>query len=97
MAMTLDELEALMDDDTEYLKFDRVEPKFHHRRDIHGMILLDKLAPGEGDIVVASEHDIIYYDADPEVVAANATPEDLTTLLRCGVSYNADDGFTSFT
>jgi hypothetical protein len=95
--MTLDELETLMDNDAEFLKFDRVEQKFHHRPDINALILLDKLSPSEGDIIVASEHDIIYFDADPELVAANATPEDLTTLLRCGVSYNADDGFHSFT
>jgi hypothetical protein len=60
------------------------------------MILLDKLSPSTGDIIVAAEHDMVYYDADPEEIAKNATPEDLVTLQRCGVSYNGSNGFFSY-
>ena len=67
------------------------------RADMEAFILLDKLAPGTEDMIVASEHDEIYLAPDPEVVAKNATEADVITLIRCGVRFHDnDDGFSMY-
>lgn len=96
--MTVDEMEALFEKFAEELpwdEFDRIEHKPHHIPDIAAMILLDRLCPGEHDMVVAAEHDEIWLAADPEPVAANATEDDIRLLRACGVFY-FDDSFRMF-
>lgn len=96
--MTVDEMKALFEKFGEELpldEFDRIEHKPYHIRDIAAMILLDRLCPGETDMVVAAEHDEIWLAADPERVAANATEDDIRLLRACGVNF-FDDSFHMF-
>jgi len=74
----------------DYLDFEAVEVKLSARPDIHAFILLEKLAPGNGDMVSAAEHDEIWLDVDLEVLAFNATEADIRDLIRCGVRYDDD-------
>lgn len=76
--------------DSDHLKFDRVENKLHHRADICAFLLLDKLLPSNSDMVSASDHDIIYLDADLEELAKVATEDDILMLIRCGVHYDIE-------
>lgn len=71
--------------DDEFLKFERIENKLHQRPDIHAFLLLDKLLPGESDIVSGAAHDEIFLDADLEKLAEVATEDDIRDLIRCGV------------
>lgn len=76
--------------DSDYLKFDRVENKLHHRSDICAFLLLDKLLPNKNDMVSAAEHDEIFLDADLEELAKVATEDDILMLIRCGVHYDSE-------
>ena len=90
--MTMPELIAIFDNHaSEFAKFELVENKLSSRADLHGMMLLDRLDPGRDYILAAAEHDQIWFGADPETVARNATEDDLLVLMRCGVLL-ADDG-----
>ena len=74
----------------EFLEFDEVENKLSNRPDLCAFILLDKLLPGDSDIVSAAEHDEIFLDVDIETLESVATADDLLTLIRCGVRYDSD-------
>jgi len=76
--------------ENDYIKFEKMENKLHSRPDICAFLLLDRLVPGNRDIVSAAEHDEIYLDVDCELLAAAASDEDIRTLVRCGVRYDSD-------
>jgi len=61
------------------------------RADLNALLLLDRLSPGEGDMVSAAEHDVFFPDVLLEDLALVATEEDVKNLLRCGVSIDEDD------
>lgn len=77
--------------DDEYLKFDRVETKFSNRPDLHAFILLDKLVPGDRDLISCAEHDEFFFDIDPDTLNGVVTDEQLVELVRCGVRYDASN------
>lgn len=60
------------------------------RADLHAFNLLERLVPGKGDIITSAEHDVFYLGIDVEELAKVATPEDITTLVRCGVMYDGE-------
>jgi len=68
--------------------FDEVEPKFSQRGDLHGMILLDKLFPGNGDMVSSAEHDRIFFQPDYDEIAT-LTKEQVKELVSCGIYYDS--------
>lgn len=72
----------------EFLKFGRVENKTSNRPDLHAFNLLDKLVPGNSEIVSAAEHDQIWLDVEPEELSKVATDEQIIELIRCGVRYD---------
>lgn len=74
----------------EFLKFERIEIKLSNRADIHAFILLDRLFPGERDIIAAAEHDEIYLDVEPEELIKVASELQLVDLIRCGVFYDKE-------
>ena len=89
--MTAEEVIAFLEEHSrkEYLKFDRVEDPISKRPDLHGFYLLDKIVPGDSDIVSGAEHDVAFVDVSAEALAeANVTEAQLIDLLRCGVSYS---------
>lgn len=69
----------------EYIKFQNIGQRLHHRPDICAFLILDKLIPDEKDMVSAAEHDEIYLDTNIERLAEVATEEDIADLIRCGV------------
>ncbi len=73
----------------EYLEFDRVQHKTSNRADLHAFNLLDRLIPGDGDIVSAAEHDEIWLDVSPEELSKVATEEVIIELIRCGIRYDS--------
>jgi len=72
----------------EFLKFDRIENRFSNRPDLHAFILLDKLVPGNRDMISCSAHDEYYLSITPDELAAVATEEQIMDLHRCGVRYD---------
>ena len=74
----------------EFLKFDRVAEKFSQRADLHAFILLDKLLPGDRDMVSGAEHDVIYLEPSPEELLKVASKDQLRDLHRCGVRHDGD-------
>jgi hypothetical protein len=76
----------------EFLKGERITPerRLHKRPDINAFILLDRLIPGEHDIVTAASHDEIYLGIECDELAKVATEEDIIDLIRCGVRYDND-------
>ena len=72
----------------EYSEFDRVTNKFSNRSDLNAFILLDKILPGDTEILVASEHDEVFLDIDCKKLAKVIHKDDVLTLIRCGVRYS---------
>lgn len=103
MARSVEEMSEFMESKRdEFLKFDRVKLPSSRRPDLCAFLLLDKLAfceeTHDEDMVSGSEHDEIWLSADPKLVAAAATDEDLIDLVRCGVMYDGDvEAFWLFT
>lgn len=90
--MTLERLQQLMGDDgpDEFLKFDRVQNKLSNRPDLHAFLLLDKLIPGNQDIVSSAAHDEIWLAVEAEELAAVASEEEVIDLIRCGVRLDTE-------
>lgn len=84
----------------EYNEFHRIESPPFRRPDLCAFVLLEKLAPEEDagmDMVSAARHDLIWLQTDIEKLSATATEEDIRTLARCGVRYDAEyDCLTMF-
>ena len=78
------------DDTEEFLRFERIADPPSQRPDLCAFLLLDKLLPGERDIVSCAEHDQIWLDVDVEALAEVASKDDVVYLLRCGVWYDGD-------
>lgn len=83
--MTTEELEALFEKHDELTWGDASEVGPTKRRDLNGFLLLEKLLPGDGDIICGAAHDEIFLDATLEDLAKVATEEDVMNLIRCGV------------
>lgn len=71
----------------EFLKFSRVKNKLSNRPDLHAFLLLDKLIPGDGDMVGSAEHDEILLSINGEELVQKATEEQIVDLIRCGVRW----------
>ena len=96
--MKLKEMEILFDEysENEYLEFNKVENKLSNRPDLHAFILLDKLVPGNSDLICSSAHDEFYLGVDEEDFSKIVTKEIILELVRCGVRYSRDEGFCMF-
>ncbi len=67
------------------------------RRDLNAFLLLERILPGEGDMVSGAEHDEIFLGVDLEEFAKVATEEDVKNLIRCGVRFDDyREGFAMF-
>jgi hypothetical protein len=91
------DLENFYDEhEDEFLKFDRVEHKLSNRPDLHAFLLLDKLVPGNSNMVSGAGHDEIYLDVDVDSLLAAATEDELIELQRCGVLYSEYESLFMF-
>jgi len=92
------DLQSIFDKhEDKFLTFEEVKDRRHERPDLCAFLMLHDLAPREPvrnayvrDMVSAAEHDEIWLDTDVGVLAANATEDDIVTLIRCGIRYDAD-------
>jgi hypothetical protein len=78
------------DHDDEFLKFDRIENKLSNRPDLHGFLLLDKLVPGNSDMVSNAGHDEIFLETNIRELLKVATEADLIDIHRCGILYDEE-------
>lgn len=84
--MTLDELYTLFEKhQDEHLRFEQIVAPLNRRPDLHAFILLDRLVPGDTDMVAAAEHDEIFLEVQLGELAAVITEEIIVDLIRCGV------------
>lgn len=92
-------LELFEKHNDKYVQFEEhVKNPLSKRPDLHVFLLIDKLVPGNTDIISAAEHDVFYIDVDPEELAKDITEEQIIELVACGVSYtSAYDCFYMFT
>ena len=60
------------------------------RRDLAAFVILDRLIPGNADIVACAEHDQIWLSIDLGRLAAVATEKDIIDLIRCGCFCDED-------
>lgn len=72
--------------ENEYLESDRIpdSDKPTNRNDLNAFIKLDKLVPGNKDIVGCAEHDEIFLSIELSDLA-HITEDDILYLVRCGV------------
>lgn len=93
--MTAEAIEAMFKDEDlslkEYVEDGRIKPgrRLHRRPDLNAFLLLDRLCPGDDDMVCAAENDEIYLAVGVDSLAGVATEEDILDLMRCGVRYDA--------
>jgi len=77
----------------EFLAFDNVENKRSKMPDLHAFLLLENLFPdNKGDIIVASEHDVIYLNFNDTKIET-LSDKNILELTRCGVLYSSEDGY----
>lgn len=82
--------------DEEFLKFERVANKQASRSDVHAFVLLDRLFPGQTDLLCSAEHDQVWLGISTEEIS-KLTEEQVIELLRCGVTYdNETDSLTTY-
>jgi|UniRef100_A0A6H1ZBI6 hypothetical protein len=90
--MTIEEMAALFEKhDDAYLRSTEDGP-----RDLAAIIRLQNLAPVNGDVVSASEHDQFWLAFDEEKVAEAITEEDVVYLKQRGLLYEEGMGFSFF-
>lgn len=94
--MTLEEMFDQCDEDC--LKFAEFENPPCNRPDLCAFLLLERLQPGDRDIVSAAEHDEFFLSIDCVELMKVITLEDVRNLRRCGVRYSAEyDSLSLFT
>jgi hypothetical protein len=74
--------------DDEHGRFERVpaERRLSQRSELHAMILLDRLVPGDSEMIISPHYDGgSILDIDLSRLAASANEQDLLDLIRCGV------------
>lgn len=77
----------------EYGRFKYIKRPPSRRADVTAFIILDRLVPAYlgRDIISYAAHDEIFLDIEPDELAKVATEEDIISLIRCGVRYNASE------
>lgn len=71
----------------DFLNFELVHPKQSNRPDLHAFLLLDRLQPGDSDIVNSAEHDEIGLDIDHDDLNEVISDDQIQELVRCGVRF----------
>lgn len=60
------------------------------RDDLKAFAFLDKLCPGNGDMVASAGHDQIWLDVSPDDLEGKVTIEDVKQLYEWGVFYDGE-------
>lgn len=61
------------------------ERRFSNRPDMHALMLLDKLLPGDSDIISCSSSSMLYLDIDLEALNPVIHDDQIMELCACGV------------
>lgn len=95
--MTYDELVAYMEREVDRDALTVPEYMANMPDDLASMFFLRMLAPKStsGNMLAAAEHDMVYFSADVEEVAASCTPAQLDVLLALNV-FLSEDSFARF-
>jgi hypothetical protein len=95
MSINLSEVFFRFEDAKEHREFGRIDPKdrLHVRRDLCAFLLLDRLVPGDMEIIRAAQDDEIWLETDCDKLSEVATEADILMLVRCGVEYNERENF----
>jgi hypothetical protein len=91
--MTTKQLSKFFDaHEDDFLKFEEIpaERRLSQRPDLNAFMLLDKIVPGDDDMVSCAEHDEIWLKVEPADLGHCATKEQLLDLIRCGLRYDSD-------
>jgi hypothetical protein len=80
----LDRFEAVKSD---FGKFDKVENKLSQRMDIHALVILDKLFPGNENIIYNSTDNRVYLDIENKLLET-LTDDNILELVRCEIQCN---------
>lgn len=73
----------------DFLKFEEIAAPVSKRSDLCAFLILERLLPGEEDIIGASEHDEFFLSIDVEKLAEVATELEIRDLVRCGIRYDS--------
>jgi hypothetical protein len=66
--------------------------RLHERHDLNALLLLDRLANGDGErILRGNELDLVHLNVDLVALVDVASDEDLLDLARCGVFVCEDE------
>ena len=89
------DLEALFEKyEDQYDKFFLIPENKRHstRRDLHAFILLDRLSPTKDTSIISGIRDVdVIISVDTSLLAEVATEDHIIDLIRCGVSFDADE------
>ena len=82
-------------------QFDRVCPQLSSFREVHAILLIEKLtkkyAADYGSFAFAhASHDEVWLNVRPDHLAECAEESDICDLVRCGLSYSAREEALSF-
>lgn len=75
-------------DDCQGCKFELVENKLSNRADLHAFLLMDRILPGDSNIILSARHKEVYFSFKMDEFAAVVTQEEVLELVRCGVCYD---------
>jgi hypothetical protein len=97
--MTADEMKSLFkENEGLFLQSDCITERLSQMDDLHAFLLLDKLVPGQQNIIDGASHDEIYISIDVDKLAEVITPEQIQELIRCGIMYSDEvDSLMMFT
>lgn len=83
--------EIFEDNATERWKFENISTHLSNKTDVNAFMLLDKIAPGFGSIILSVGGGEMVLDVSEEMlVEAKASKEDILDLIRCGVTLGSD-------
>ena len=71
----------------EFCRFERIENPPYKRPELYAMTILDRLCPGEGDLIIRTDFDSFTFSISVDQSEGVATEEDIITLIRCGVTF----------
>jgi hypothetical protein len=78
------------------LRFSDVTRPRARRPDLHALLLLDSLFPGEGNLIDDAEFDKVYFYWNMELFCQKGTEEDIKELVACGMSLNEYNRLVSY-
>jgi hypothetical protein len=72
-------------------KLSRITNRSTNRSDLHAFMLIDRLVPGEKNIISAAEHDEFTLSIDLNELAKAANEQQIFELLECGLIFDFED------